>query len=89
MSHVSLRPAPEVLARRMPGGAVLVHLPTSRIFEVNETGALVWELLAEGLSREGALQRLVDEFDVEPGQAAADVDRMLEQLEREGLLTRL
>jgi len=41
----SLKPAPEVLARRLPGGAVLVHMRTNRIFELNETGARIWELL--------------------------------------------
>lgn len=87
MSDTPLKPATQVLARRLPGGAVLVHLGTNRIFELNETGAKVWELLSEGLDNGQILQRLIEEFAVEPALAAADLRTVLEQLEREGLLT--
>lgn len=87
MSDAPLKPATQVLARRLPGGAVLVHLGTNRIFELNETGAKVWELLSEGLDNGQILQRLIEEFAVEPALAAADLRTVLEQLEREGLLT--
>ena len=86
MSDGALKPAAQVLARRLPGGAVLVHLGTNRIFELNETGAKVWELLSEGLDRSQILQRLIGEFEVEPAQAAADLSSVLDHLEREGLL---
>jgi len=87
MFDAPLKPATQVLARRLPGGAVLVHLGTNRIFELNETGAKVWELLSEGLDTGQILQRLIEEFAVEPPRAAADLRTVLEQLEREGLLT--
>lgn len=87
MSDAPLKPATQVLARRLPGGAVLVHLETNRIFELNETGARVWELLSEGLDKGQILQRLIEEFAVEPALAAEDLRTVLEQLEREGLLT--
>jgi hypothetical protein len=86
MSDSTLRPATEVLARRLPGGAVLVHLTTNRIFEVNETGAVVWELLVEGLSRDDLLTRLIETFAVDRDQAAADLDRIVAELQAEGLL---
>ena len=87
MSDAPLKPATQVLARRLPGGAVLVHLGTNRIFELNETGAKVWELLSEGLDKGQILERLIAEFAVEPALAATDLRTVLEQLEREGLLT--
>ena len=82
----SLKPAPDVLARRLPGGAVLVHMRTNRIFELNETGARIWELLSEGLDRQGLLNRLVEEFDVDSDRAAAEMGAVLDQLGREGLV---
>lgn len=86
-ADLALKPAAQVLVRRMPGGAVLVHLPSNRIFELNETGTRVWELLSEGLDRQQVLRRLVREFDVDAGTAAGNLDAILEHLEREGLLT--
>ena len=82
----SLKPAPEVLARRLPGGAVLVHMRTNRIFELNETGARIWELLSEGLDQQTLLNRLVEEFDVDSERAAKEVAAVLDQLGREGLV---
>ena len=86
VGHV-LKPAPQVLARRMPGGAVLVHLPSNRIFELNETGARVWELLAEGVDREALIERLGSEFTADPIRLRAEVGAVLDQLGREGLLS--
>jgi hypothetical protein len=83
----ALKPATQVLARRLPGGAVLVDLATNRIFEVNETGAVVWELLADGLSRDDVLARLTETFAVDPEVARASVLRLTAELQREGLLT--
>ena len=40
----NLRPSPGVVARDMGGSAVLVHLESNRIFELNATGARVWSL---------------------------------------------
>ena len=82
-----LKPAANVLARRMPGGAVLVHLPSNRIFELNETGARVWELLAEGLDGEALIGRLGSEFTVDPVRLRTEVDAVLAHLGREGLLS--
>lgn len=82
-----LKPAPDVLARRMPGGAVLVHLPSNRIFELNETGARVWELLSEGVEGDALIERLGSEFAVDRVRLRADVDAVLDRLGREGLLS--
>ena len=87
MAARTMKPAAEVLARRMPGGAVLVHLGSNRIFELNETGARVWELLNEGLDQEQVLQRIVEEFDVDPPRAGAELRDLLERLAQERLLS--
>lgn len=86
MAAQFVRVAARVLARRMPGGAVLVHLESNRIFELNETGARVWELLSEGFDQEQVLHRIVEEFDVDRPRAAAELRDLLEHLTRERLL---
>jgi hypothetical protein len=64
----------------------VVDVPTSRIFELNETGTRVWELLGEGLDQESIVRQLVAEFDVERIQAVDEVKTLLERLRTEGLL---
>ena len=86
MTTEPLKPARNVLTRQLPGGAVLVHLQTNRIFELNETAARVWELLGAGVPPPDLVPRLVDEFDVDPDTAAAEVKVLLDMLAREGLL---
>ena len=86
MADSRLKPLPQVLARRMPGGTVLVHLESNRIFELNETGARVWELISEGLERDQVVQRLVQEFAVDATRVSNELDALVADLEREGLL---
>jgi hypothetical protein len=80
------RPSPDVIAKRLDDAAVLVHLGTNRIFELNETGVMVWELLGHGLGVDSIVRRLVDEFEVDDTRAADEVAKLLERLRTEGLL---
>lgn len=86
-SHDStFRPSPDVVARRLDRAGVLVHLPTSRIFELNETGIRVWELLAKGSTIAEIADRLVREFDVDSGRAEREVSELVGQLRDEGFV---
>jgi hypothetical protein len=82
----TLRPSPDVIARRMGQAAVLVHLGTNRIYEVNETGARIWELLQEGCDRRQLQARIVAEFDVDEATASQAIDALVEMLSAEGLI---
>jgi len=79
-----LRPNPDVIARRLGDGAVLVHLPTNRVFELNDTGMRVWELAGEGLAQAELLDRLATEFALDDA-ARRDVADLIDRLRREGL----
>jgi hypothetical protein len=83
---VGPRPNPEVIARRLDNATVVVDVSTSRIFELNETGTRVWELLGEGLEEESIVQHLVEEFEVDHTRAATEVKTLLARLRSEGLL---
>jgi hypothetical protein len=80
------RPSPDVVARRLERAGVLVHLPTNRIFELNETGIRVWELLAGGQDADRIVSRLVEEFDVDIERAAIEVNDLLTRFRDEGFL---
>jgi coenzyme PQQ synthesis protein D (PqqD) len=83
---VAMRRNPEVIAKRLDQATVLVDVPTSRIFELNETGTRVWELLGDGLDADSIMRRLVDEFDIDHLRAAADLKDLLARLRAEGLI---
>jgi hypothetical protein len=69
----------------MGSAAVLIHLESNRIFELNSTGARVWALIGEGLGRDAIVAQLGREFSgVE--ELPETVDDLLEQLRREGLI---
>ena len=84
--NLVLHPNPEVIAKRLDQTTVLVDISTSRIFELNETGTRIWELLGQGLNVEQIVQHLVSEFEVEDSQAADEVNKLLSQLQNEGLV---
>jgi hypothetical protein len=82
----AVRPSADVVARRIGDGAVLVHLPTNRIFELNHTAARLWELLEEGLDHAQILARLAEEFEVDEARTASDLDQCVQRFRRDGLL---
>jgi hypothetical protein len=81
----ALQPSQDVVSRRLGDGTVLVHLPSNRIFELNDTGARIWELISEG--RDDVAAALSEEFSVDPAAATEAVDRLVAELRAEGLLT--
>ncbi len=70
----------------MGRSSVLVHLPTNRIYELNDTGAHIWELIESGASRSTVIADLVDQYAVETAEASRAVDALIEELRREHLL---
>jgi hypothetical protein len=82
----ALQPHPDVIAKRLDETAVLIDIGTNCIFELNETGAKVWELLTEGVSIDGIVRQLVEQFEVEEVQATDEVKRLITQLRTEGLI---
>ena len=80
------RPASDVIAKRVGEVTVLVHIPTNRILELNETGSRVWAMISERLDVNRMVRCLVDEFDVEEARAADEVKELLGQLKSEGLI---
>ena len=85
---IALRPSPEVISKRLDEATVLVHIPTNLIFELNETGTRVWELLGQGLDTNTIVGFLVEEFDVDKARASNEVNDLLIQLRTKDLLVR-
>ncbi len=81
-----LKPSTEIVARRLGDSAVLIRLATDKIYELNGTGARVWDLLQIGSSVETIVERLTREFDEPSDVIRADVAALVQRLMEEGLI---
>jgi hypothetical protein len=79
-------PNSAVVFKRLDDRMVLVHLGTNQIFELNDTGARVWELLQEDIVGDDLLARLAGEFDVDPLILRNEIEALLSELVNEGLV---
>jgi hypothetical protein len=87
MSDTPTHRVPEdVLAAHLDGEAVLLHMDTKNYYRLNATAAHVYRGLERGLGREALLDGLCAEFEVERDLAAAELDRLLEELAGRGLV---
>jgi uncharacterized NAD(P)/FAD-binding protein YdhS len=72
--------------REVDDEVVALDLDTARYLATNRTGALLWDQLAAGATRETLVARLVETWDLDEARAAADVDAFLAMLADRGLL---
>ena len=56
------------------------------IINLNETGAFLFGLLQKGAEREELIEKLLDEYNVSPEKAAADIDIFLEKVRAANVL---
>ncbi|MBM0274450.1 lasso peptide biosynthesis PqqD family chaperone [Micromonospora tarensis] len=67
-------------------GAVLLHRRRGTYWQLNPSGALIVTSLLGGSDADGAVQRLVEQYDVDPGQARRDVDSLVADMRAAGAL---
>jgi len=77
---------PQVVSRRLGAASVLVNLDSNAIYELNPTGARVVDLLASGVDDLALPGRLRSEFDEAGDSVQSDVRRLLDDLQRAGLI---
>lgn len=82
------RCAPDVLFQEVDGEIVLLDLESERYFGLNRTGARIWQLVGEGAAPDAIVDRLQREFEADRAAIARDVEALLDQLLRAGLLVR-
>lgn len=58
------------------------------LFALSETGAFIWEQIEKGKDEAAILHAILDEFDVSPQAAQADLDEFLKQLSAYGIIER-
>jgi len=81
-----VRPAEGVFVREVDGELVLLNPASGRYYGLDRVGLAMWEELSTNDSAEAARARLLERFDVEPERLAEDLDRLVGELEAEGLV---
>jgi hypothetical protein len=84
--EVPLRAKSDVVARRLGDAVVLVNLATNRIYELNATGARIWELLSEGRQVAEIARVLEEEFESEGIDIQREIEDLVARARAEGLV---
>jgi Coenzyme PQQ synthesis protein D (PqqD) len=78
-----------VLIRRLEGESVLLNLENERYFGLDATGTRMWELMTSQPCVALALEKLQEEYEVEPETLRAHLTELLGRLVENGLLQML
>lgn len=77
---------PDLAIRKIDGEIFIYDCSRSLIHTFNETGALLWNALEEGLDREQMSERILAAYDVDKESAAQDIQEFFNTLENLGLV---
>lgn len=72
--------------RRVRDEMALLNVDTGVYFGLDETGARMWELLAEHGNLQAVAERMEQEYDVTGEQLRHDLLRLVEELQAKGLI---
>ena len=67
---------------------IVLDLDGSRYLAINDTGTLLWPLLAQGATRAELVAAVTARWSIETRQATHDVDAFCRALDEQGLLER-
>ena len=80
------RPSATVSAAPMTDGAVLIESTTGECFELNRTGARIWESLGRGEDLDLLIDAIAAESSVPRSVVAGDTAALIDTLARRGLI---
>ena len=75
-----------ILSASLDDELVLLSMDQNRYFGSGDVGRRIWEMCEQTCSVEQMVQRLLQEFEVEPAQCQAEVLAFCTQMLRAGLL---
>lgn len=89
MPSSTLVPVKDIVFTDFEGGeAILVDLNTTKYYQLNETGALIWLGLENGSTLEEIVSEMQTVYDVSSEHALASVEKLLASLESSKLVKR-
>ncbi|MCM3905243.1 MAG: PqqD family protein [Pyrinomonadaceae bacterium] len=89
MQSSTLVPVKDIVFTDFEGGeAILVDLNTTKYYQLNETGALIWRRLENGGTLEDIVSEMQSVYEVSSEHALASAEKLLLSLESKKLLRR-
>jgi hypothetical protein len=76
----------DVLHQELSGETVLLNLKTEHYFGLDPVGTRIWQELGKTASAERVVAQLLTEYEVEEPTLRADVERLLGELLKAGLI---
>jgi hypothetical protein len=77
---------PAVAAKVMDGEAIIFNLSNGLYYSTEQVGGLIWSLIEEGRNLDQIASAVARAYDVEPGRARADAERLVAELLAEDLV---
>lgn len=77
----------EVLTQEVDGETVILDLKSESYFGLDEVGTRIWQLLQEQEDIETITETMLNEYDVEEEQLEKDIQNLLTQLDKAGIVT--
>ena len=74
------------MARRVDDDLVILDIPSGQYFELNDVVALLWDRLDGSHSVEDLIDVVLAEYDIDRDTASTDVEDLLGELIRAGLV---
>lgn len=77
----------EIAARELDGEMMIMSGRTSKLFNLNELGTIIWQA-ADGVTplNEIVAQKVCPQYEVEPADALADAELFVRELAEHGIL---
>jgi hypothetical protein len=76
----------DLLSTELDQETVLMSVDAGAYYGLEGPARTIWEILGTPMTFSTLVARLVEEYQVSPGTCAADVERFLDEMVREGLL---
>ncbi len=77
----------EVLTQEVGGETVILDLKSESYFGLDEIGTRIWQLLQEQENIQTIIATMLNEYDVKEEQLEKDIQNLLTQLNKAGIVT--
>ncbi len=77
----------EVLTQEVDGETVILDLKSESYFGLDEVGTRIWQLLQEQEDIQTITATMLNEYDVKEEQLEKDIQNLLTQLNKAGIVT--
>lgn len=79
--------SPDVISQEVSGETVLLDLNSENYFGLDEVGTRIWQLIESSGNLQDIYDTLLAEYEVEPDQLLEDIEQLLTDIEKAGLVS--